>query len=86
MADIQNCVAVIDDLEKVCLDIVGVVKAGGGWFAVLGAVFTIANDAKDIVARAPALLPEVKDIDPTEAGVLTQKAYELVLNVLKAVA
>lgn len=86
MADIQNCVAVIDDLEKVCLDIVGVVKAGAGWFTVLSAVFKIAKDAQDIVARAPGLLPEVKDIDPAEAGVLTQKAYNLVLNVLKAVA
>ena len=87
---ISNALKAIADLQAIAVDGVKLVKAFGrgamGLGAVLAAVFELAAAVKDLVADAPAALPELKDLDTAEAGQAGAAAYDCVKAVIAALA
>lgn len=85
---IVKTLEVISDLKALAVDGIGLAKSATrgpiGWPALLAAVVKVAGDVKDLVADAPEALPELKEVDPAEAGQLATAAYGLVKDVMAA--
>ncbi len=68
-------------LDKILISGVKVVKHGS-----IREILHIVSELKDLVKEAPAVLPELKDLDSSEAIELTELAYKIVKDILDAVA
>lgn len=80
----------IADVQAVVVDGIALAKAAGkgalGIPALLSAVLKVAADVKEVVADAPAALPELKDLDASETGKVAEATYALVKAVVAALA
>lgn len=82
---IENALKCVDGLKVLVIDVLDIVD-GGVTLKDLPKLFSLMQDIKLLVDSAPAALPEVKDIDPTEAGQITTAAYAAVKVILEKVS
>lgn len=85
MVGIEHALKSVDAVKALVIDGVKVAKDGLS-LSDLPALFKVLNDVKNVLDHAPQALPELKDLDPTEAGQLTTAAYQAVQEILVAVA
>ena len=87
---IVNVLKTITDLKETAVDGIAVAKAAmRGPFGVgqlFAGIVAIMGDVKDLVADAPASLPEFQDLDADEVGQIGSASYECVKAVLAALA
>lgn len=87
---IDSTLKTIVDLKDTAVDGVALAKAAArgpfGIGAVFAGVIKIVGDVKDLVANAPAALPEMKDLDITEVGQIGSAAYDCVKAIIAALA
>lgn len=81
---IDHSKKVIGDLKVIAIDAVYMAKHLS-IFAALKKLPEVFDQVKDIIGEAPQSLPELKDIDSTEAGQLTSACYDLVKGIIDAV-
>ncbi len=84
MVNVAHTLQVFADLELIAVDIARVVKKGGSIWSLLPVLAEMLGAAKDLVAQAPLALPELKDLDAEEAGLLAKATYTLVKSVIDA--
>lgn len=78
---ISNSIETLEDLERAILPIIDLVKT---WPNIkIGLIFDVIRDIKDFVDQLNLCLPELKDIDAQEAGILMQKSYQMVKNLIE---
>ncbi len=78
---ISNSIETLEDLERAILPIIDLVKT---WPNIkIGLIFDVIRDIKDFVDQLNLVLPELKDIDAQEAGILMQKSYQMVRNLIE---
>lgn len=81
MAGIDHVLVSIDGIKKLVVDATVMVKDGIS-FGDLPLLFKVLSDLKVLVDNVPDALPEIKDLDPVEAGKVTEAAYVAVKEVL----
>jgi hypothetical protein len=88
MSGIVSTLKTIAAIQSISIDAIKTAKdATGGPFKIvklLGDVARIGDDVKELVADAPAALPELKDIDASEAGQIAEASFGLVKAILAA--
>jgi hypothetical protein len=72
------------DIKEILLEVISLAKHGIGIGAV-GQIFAMLGQVKSIIAEAPAVLPEIKDLDGQEAGKLAEASYDLVKSMIQAI-
>lgn len=85
MAGVEKTIECFDDVGAIALDVIDLVKGGLTLTSIpkaLDAVAKVVELAKD----APAALPELADLDSTEAAQIGAAAYSLVKKVLDKLA
>lgn len=80
---IENTLETIQDLENVVVDGIRFAKASIGLGKITAAV-KVVQDVTDLLAEAPLVLPELKDLDGEESGKIGAASYTLVKTVLAA--
>jgi len=84
MVGIDKTLEVINDIGDFAVAAIAIVKSGVG-FGSLPKLIDMARAVNECIKDVPAALPELKDIDPKESGVLAEKSYEMVLKIIIAV-
>lgn len=82
---IQHSLEVVQDLGRLATTGIELAKHGVGLRS-LRKLWDMAEDAKELFDDARAALPELKDLDPEEAGQLARECYLVVRKVIDAVA
>jgi hypothetical protein len=83
---IDKTLETVADLQKLAVDGIALVKSGPIGFGSLGRLFVILSDIKELANDAQAAMPELKDVDATEAGRVAAATYTLVKAVMVAIA
>ena len=83
MAGVEHAVKSVEAIKVLVIDGFKMAKDGIS-FGDLPALFKMLGDVKDLVDHAPDALPELKDLDPVEAGQLTEAAYKAVQEIIAA--
>lgn len=78
---ISNILETLDDLERMLVGAVVIVKDGIG-IGDLIAFLKVLQDVVDMAKDLAKCLPEMKDLDAKEASILTARVFDLVKNVL----
>lgn len=91
MLGIVKTLETVADVKAMAIDAIRLAKAAqrGGvlsWPAIFNGVLKIGSDVKELVGDAPLALPELKDVDATEAGTIATAAYDLVKAVVNELA
>ena len=90
-AGVAKALECISDLRDVGVDAIKLAKDAKrgalGWAALIADVARIAGDVKEIMADAPAALPELADgVSETEAAALGAASYLCVKAIVAALA
>ncbi len=87
---IDKTLETISDLTSLGINAIYLAKAATrgvlGWGQILAGVVKVAGDVKELVADAPSALPELKDLDSAEMGVIGSAAYDAVKAIVMALA
>lgn len=86
MAGIEATLVTFKDLQALAIDAVGIVKAGGFKFSALPKLLDSLTKINALIKDVPQALPELKDLDASEGIQLATAAFDLVKNVIAAVA
>lgn len=81
MIGVAHVLKVIASLKSIALNVIEALK-GGINLGDLPKIFKLLIDIKDLVDNVPAALPELTDLDSTEAGLVATAAYDLVKSVI----
>lgn len=84
MAGIEKTVECFDDLGNLAVDVIGIVKTGGLSLTVLPKLLNAVAQIGELVKDLPAALPELADLDSTEAAQIGAAAFGLVKKVVAA--
>lgn len=80
---IQKLSKCIDEVGEIVKQSIALFKDGKSMFAMFK-LASILSDVRDLVADASAACPELKDLDPEEMKLLTEKSYEMVKKIMDA--
>lgn len=83
---VTNTLKVMDDIQKLLLDTILLLKAGPPSLLSIGKVLTVLKDVQQLVQDAPGAFPELASLDGAEIGQLTSQSYDLVKEVLASLA
>jgi hypothetical protein len=78
---IAHTLKMVSEIKGILIGAVDIAKHGIGLGAVKE-VFAMLSEVKGIIADAPAILPELKDLDSKEAGVLAEASYDLIKSLV----
>lgn len=73
---IVNSLESLEDLEQILIAAILIVRKGV-WSNLFHAIDMV-KDAADLAKDLPACLPELRDIDPKEAGILVSRVYAMI--------
>ncbi len=82
---IAKTLETIGDLKVLAVDGIRLAKTGPFGLSLFTSLLKVVADVKELIADAPAALPELTDLDATEAGQVGSAAYDLVAGVIAAV-
>ncbi len=83
MATIDKTLETIDDIGRLVTNVVALMRSGIT-IGTLGRARAIVGDLRELAEDAPGALPELADLDSTEAGRLAAAAYAQVKRILAA--
>lgn len=86
MLGVEKSLEVISDVKELVVDAVGLIKGGSFSFLKLGSLFKVASDIQELVVDAKGALPELAELDASEAGKLTEAAYSAVKEIVASLA
>ncbi len=84
MVGITHTLKMLANIKEILIEVVALAKHGIGIGAV-GQIFALLGQVKSLIAEAPAVLPEIKDLDAQEAGKLAEASYDLVKATIQAI-
>jgi hypothetical protein len=85
MVGISHCVKLLSDLESAIIAAIKLARSNSNVIDKAMAGVALAGKLIAIIGGLRDVLPELADIDPSEAGELSKQAYSLVLNVIKSI-
>lgn len=81
---IVHTLKMLADVKTLMVDVVHIAKKGVG-IGALKEVFEILSEVKTLIAEAPQTLPELKDLDASEAARLAEASYQMVKDIITAI-
>jgi hypothetical protein len=81
---ILHTLKMMADIKALMLDVIQIAKSGVG-IGAIKQVLEILSSVKQIISEAPATLPELKDLDSSEAGRLAEASYEMIKDIIRAI-
>jgi hypothetical protein len=84
MLDVSKTKSVMESAGELLVKGIAIGKHGVG-IGSLPAIFDMLAEIKVLLADAPLVLPELKDLDQAEAGQVAESAYALIKKVMDAV-
>lgn len=85
MAGIEKTVECFDDLGNLAVAAIGIVKTGGFSFGSLPKILQAVAQIGELVKDLPGALPELQDLDSTEAAQVGAAAFIMVKKIVDAV-
>lgn len=81
---ILHTLKMIADVKTLMLDVIQIAKTGVG----MGAVFQVIEMLKGvrvIIGEVPGVVPELKDLDSSEAARLAEASYDIFKSLVEAI-
>lgn len=82
---IDHSKQVLADLSKMAVDAIHLAKNGVG-FGSLKQIMDLVSESKDLIVQSKASIIELSDLDSNEFQAIAASCYDLVKNVIAAVA
>lgn len=82
---IQNSLKFLQDMSKLGVDLVGVIKSGSSFLHIAINLAPIIKDLSCVIKDGKAALPEMKSLNLEEGLQLGEAAYQCIASIIQAI-